>query len=536
MWEIIASDGISAVTLRSIAARGGISMGRVQHYFPTRESIVEHALTSLIAIAADTHPVPDDPQDALRMLLTHAIPRTDAERLGAKVWYAYLAEAITDPAIGMIVGDALRGTEDLAADLLGGDRARARVLLAAADGFAYRSLIGHTTPEAAEAAVFTLLQHRATTVLLAPDKFKGSLTAAQVADALAAGIADVAPHWTCVRTPIADGGDGTVDAAVAAGWQRVEVDTTGPTGLPVTTSYARGGPTVVIELASAVGLELLPDGVPDPLGATTFGLGTVIRHALEHGARYVVIGLGGSASTDGGAGMLQALGAVITDDAGVAIGPGGSALNNAATVDVSGLLPAAREARFTLACDVDNPLLGANGAAAVYGPQKGATAAQVTLLDGALHTWADLLTAATGQDLRDAPGAGAAGGTAFGAMTVLGAAARSGVDIVLELADFGRKVAAADLVITGEGSLDEQTLRGKAPAGIAAAARTAGVPVIAIAGRILLDEKQLHDAGFSRAISLSDLERDPARSMTHAAELLRRVGRSIASDHDRLDT
>lgn len=368
-----------------------------------------------------------------------------------------------------------------------------------------------------------------TTVLLSPDKFKGSLSAAGVADALARGIADVAPDWVCVRAPIADGGDGTVDAAVAAGWERVAVETTGPTGVPHTTSYARGGPTAVVELASAVGLELLPGREPDALGATTFGLGTVIRHALEHGAQHIVLGLGGSASTDGGAGMLQALGVTITDRGGEPVRPGGTALLQAARADVSGLLPEARAARFTLACDVDNPLLGPDGAAAVYGPQKGATAAQVTLLDGALRTWADVVAEATVADLRETPGAGAAGGTGFGAMAVLGAVARPGVDIVLELAGFAEKVRAADLVITGEGSLDAQSLHGKAPVGVASAARAAGVPVIAVAGRSALTAEQVHAAGFRRAMALSEIEPDPARSMANAAELLRRIGRSIAA-------
>ncbi|TWS18542.1 glycerate kinase [Tsukamurella asaccharolytica] len=369
-----------------------------------------------------------------------------------------------------------------------------------------------------------------TTVLLAPDKFKGSLSAAGVADALALGIADVAPDWVCVRAPIADGGDGTVDAAVAAGWERVPVDTTGPTALPHTTSYARDRDAAVVELASAVGLELLPGGVPDALGATTFGLGTVIRHALEHGARSIVIGLGGSASTDGGAGMLQALGVTITDRAGAPVRPGGTALLQAARVDLSGLLPAARAARFTLACDVDNPLLGPRGAAAVYGPQKGADPSQVTLLDGALCTWADVIAEATGADVREAPGAGAAGGTGFGAMAVLGAVARPGVEIVLELAGFAEKVRAADLVITGEGSLDAQSLHGKAPVGVAAAARAAGAPVVAVAGRSALTADQLHANGFRQAIALSDLEPDPAVSIANAAQLLRRVGGSIAAD------
>lgn len=369
-----------------------------------------------------------------------------------------------------------------------------------------------------------------TTVLLSPDKFKGSLSAAGVAEALALGIADAAPDWKCVRAPIADGGDGTVDAAVAAGWERVPVATTGPTGVPHTTYYARSGRTAVVELASAVGLDLLPDGVPDALGATTFGLGTVIRNALEDGAEHIVVGLGGSASTDGGAGMLQALGVRIVDRAGEPVPPGGTALLRAARADLGELLPAARAARFTLACDVDNPLLGPHGAAAVYGPQKGATASQVTLLDGALRTWADVVAAATGSDPRGTPGAGAAGGTGFGAMAVLGATVRPGVELVLELADFAGKVRAADLVITGEGSLDEQSLHGKAPVGVAGAARAAGVPVIAVAGRSTLTAEQVAAAGFRCAYALSDLEPDPAASIANAAELLRRVGRSLAED------
>ncbi|GAB3134806.1 glycerate kinase [Tsukamurella serpentis] len=368
-----------------------------------------------------------------------------------------------------------------------------------------------------------------TTVLLAPDKFKGSLSAAAVTDALARGIADVAPDWLCVRAPIADGGEGTVDAAVSAGWDRVHVVTTGPTGEVHRTGYARRGDEAVVELASSVGLGLLPGGRFAPLQAGTAGLGTVIAHALDHGAREIVIGLGGSASTDGGAGMLTALGAEITDADGRPVAPGGGGLLQATRLDLSGLHRAARSARFTLACDVDNPLLGADGAAAVYGPQKGVDPADIPVLDDALRTWADLVRATTGRDLRAAAGAGAAGGAGFGAMSLLGARARPGVEIVLELTDFAVKLASCDLVITGEGSLDEQTLHGKAPAGVAAAARERGVPVLAVAGRSTLDADQIHRAGFRRAIALSALEPDPQRCMTDAAALLRTVGRSIAS-------
>ena len=206
-------------------------------------------------------------------------------------------------------------------------------------------------------------------VLLAPDKFKGSLTAAEVADALAEGLAAGNPSWRITCAPVADGGDGTVAAAVAAGWMPVAVKTTGPTGRPIATSYAIRGSTAVVELASAVGLVNLPGGALDPLGASTFGLGTVIRHALDGGAREIIVGLGGSASTDGGAGMLQALGARVLDARKRRRARRG-ALRHAARVDLSGLHPAARGAQFQLACDVDNPLLGPNGATAVYAPQR----------------------------------------------------------------------------------------------------------------------------------------------------------------------
>lgn len=367
-----------------------------------------------------------------------------------------------------------------------------------------------------------------TTVLLAPDKFKGSLPAERVAAALALGISDAAPHWRCVLAPIADGGDGTVAAAVAAGWDRVSAETTGPTGSPLTGEYARRGDAAVVELASCVGLDRLPHGRPDALGATTFGLGTVLAHALDHSAREVVIGLGGSASTDGGAGMLAALGVAILDAHGDPVGPGGAELRRAARVDLSRLHPAVHDTRFTLANDVDNPLLGSTGAAAVYGPQKGATAPEVVLLERALTIWADVVGAAAGRDERWTPGGGAAGGTAFGAITLLGARPRSGIELMLEIVGFAAKLRSADLVVTGEGSLDAQSLRGKAPVGVAAAARAAGIPVLAVAGRNALTAADLAGAGIRRAFALSDLEPDPATSIANAAHLLRRVGRVIA--------
>ncbi|MEH6794430.1 MAG: glycerate kinase [Rhodococcus sp. (in: high G+C Gram-positive bacteria)] len=376
-----------------------------------------------------------------------------------------------------------------------------------------------------------------TRILLSPDKFKGSLSAAEVARALASGMLSVDSSLETVCLPVADGGDGTVDAAVAAGWDRVAVTCTGPTGEPVDTSYARRGDTAVVELASAVGLELLPDGNPDALGASTFGLGTVIAHALEagagsvSGARRIVVGLGGSASTDGGAGMLTALGARILDADGNDVPLGGGALRGAVQLDLSGVLPSARTAMFELACDVDNPLLGVTGAAAVYGPQKGAGPQELLYLEHGMRQWAHLVRNAIGRDVSGIAGTGAAGGTAFGAIAVLGAVAKPGIETVLELIDFGSAVASADLVITGEGSLDEQSLHGKAPIGVAQAARAAGVPVITVAGRSVIGLDRLRPYGITASYALSDVEPDPRISIRDAARLLHEVGRTMATTH-----
>lgn len=361
-------------------------------------------------------------------------------------------------------------------------------------------------------------------VILAPDKFKGSLTAAQVADALAAGLTRAAPGTEVRRTPVADGGDGTVDAFVAAGWERVEVDSYGPTLQPVTTSYAVRGNTAVVELAAVSGYVKLPGGHEDPLHASTYGVGDVIGDALDRGLRDIVLGLGGSASTDGGAGLLQALGLRILDVDGHELPCGGAALARAIRVDRSDLHPGLADARITLASDVDNPLLGPEGAAAIYAPQKGADPEQVTTLEAALKNWAAVL----GPEWADKAGAGAAGGTGFGALAVLDARMRSGIDLVLDLIGFRDQLADADLVVTGEGSLDAQSLSGKAPIGVCQAARAAGVPVVAVAGRVALSPEQLHAAGFTAAYALSELEPDPVRSMVNAAALVERIGERIA--------
>jgi len=368
-------------------------------------------------------------------------------------------------------------------------------------------------------------------VLVAPDKFKGSLTAAEVAGHVAAGLRRAAGGGVTIAcVPVADGGDGTLDAAIAAGFERVPVRASGPTGEPVGTAYGRRGELAVVELASVCGLGLLPGGRREPLRASSFGMGEIVGAALDAGCARIVLGVGGSASTDGGAGLLQALGARVYDRAGAPLPRGGGALREAAAVDLSGLHPAISRTGFTVASDVDNPLYGPHGAAAVYGPQKGAGPADVALLDEGLRRWAALVAAAGGADRADAPGAGAAGGVGFAALAVLRATLRSGIDLVLELAGFAGQLAAADLVIIGEGSLDEQTLHGKAPAGVAAAARAHGKPVVAVAGRVTLPAAALAAAGIARAYALSDIEPDLARSMARAGPLLEKLAGRVAGD------
>ena len=372
-------------------------------------------------------------------------------------------------------------------------------------------------------------------VLLAPDKFKGSLTAAEVADHLATGIRSVRPDVEVVIVPVSDGGDGLLDAARRSGFERVPVRASGPTGLVVDTSYARRGAEAVIEMAEVCGLGRLPGDVFAPATASSRGVGEVVAAALDAGCTQILLGVGGSASTDGGAGMVRALGAEILDAAGAELEDGGGALAKVARLDLAGLHRGLAEATITVASDVDNPLTGPTGAAAVYGPQKGADPDLVSSLDESMARWADVVAEATGHDLRDQPGAGAAGGVGFGAIAVLGASLRPGAEVVQELTGFQEALVGADLVVTGEGSLDSQTLHGKAPAAVAAAARAAGVPTIAVAGRCLLDRATLDAAGIGAAYALTDEASYPTECFDAPGPLLERIGARIAEhDLDRL--
>ena len=398
-------------------------------------------------------------------------------------------------------------------------------------------------------------------VVVAPDKFKGSLSAAEAAAALSAGLRQARPELEVTEVPVADGGDGTVAAALAAGFEPVGVTVQGPVGEAVRAVFGLRDGTAVIELASASGLSCLPDGptAQTSLIASTFGTGQLIAAALDRGASTVVLGIGGSATTDGGAGMVQALGVRLMAGSGPGPGArpgpgpgpgpgggpgraaggepggdgdlarGGAALAGLTAVEPSGLDPRLGAIRLLVASDVDNPLLGPDGAAAVFGPQKGAGPGQVAVLERGLRRWAELTAAVTGTDLAGAPGSGAAGGTGFAALAYLGATLVPGASLVLDLVGLDAALDGAGLVVTGEGSLDRQTLSGKAPLGVARAAARRGVPVIAVAGQVLLGPDELAGAGFSAAYALTDAAPDRATSMARARDLLEQAGARIAA-------
>jgi glycerate kinase len=377
-------------------------------------------------------------------------------------------------------------------------------------------------------------------IVIAPDKFKGSLSAPDVARHLAAGLQAATGHnLDILRIPVADGGEGTLDAAVGSGFTRRSALVSGPTGQPLRAEFAVRGREAVIEMAAASGLAVLPGSAggaaPDSAsaqGATSLGTGELIRAALDAGCRQIVLGVGGSANTDGGAGVLQGLGARLLDAEGRELPPGGAALARLAWIDFSGFDSRLDDARFVLASDVDNPLLGTEGAPAIFGPQKGATPEDVATLDAALQHFVNVLAAEIGpRALRaaDSPGAGAAGGVGYAAIAVLAATRRPGIDVVLELTGLADRLAGADLVITGEGSLDEQSLLGKTPMGVARAAARAGVPVVAVCGRTTLTPSQQKDSGFRQVYPLTSLESKVEICIAEAGPLLEQLGKYIGA-------
>ena len=337
-------------------------------------------------------------------------------------------------------------------------------------------------------------------IAVAPDSFKGVLTAAQAADAICAGLArSLPPGSVFLRIPMADGGEGTVDAWLAAtGAERVGCDAEDPLGRPLRAFYGwrAADRTAVLELAAASGLPLLAPAERDPAAASTYGTGLVLRDALARGARRIVLGLGGSATNDGGAGLAQALGARLADERGDPLPRGGLALSRLASLDLAPAAALLAGVRLEAACDVTNPLCGPDGASAVYGPQKCAPSlaadparrdALLSALDAALAHLAAVAAAATGRDRSRERGAGAAGGAGFGVLALLGGRLVSGAALVASAARLSEQVLTCDWVVTGEGRADAQTLRGKAPGAVAAAAREAGVPFALCCGQVAPD-------------------------------------------------
>ena len=367
-------------------------------------------------------------------------------------------------------------------------------------------------------------------IVIAPDSFKESLTALQVADAIAAGMREIWPDATYVKVPVADGGEGTVQAMIdASGGRRVDVRVTGPLGQVVDAFYGDAGGLAVIEMAAASGLEGVPPDLCDPRTATSRGTGELIRAALDAGARKVVLGVGGSATNDGGAGMLQALGVRLLDADGRDLGPGGAELARLDRIDAAGLDARVREAEFHIACDVDNPLVGPRGASAVFGPQKGATPDMVRQLDAALAHFADVIRRDLGQDVAQLPGAGAGGGIAAAMVVFLQGQLRPGIEIVTEAVGLDAHVRDADLVVTGEGRIDGQTVNGKTPMGVAKVARRHGKPVVAIGGSLARDADAVYTEGIEVVVAAVARPCSVAEALGAADENLRRAARNLAA-------
>ena len=368
-------------------------------------------------------------------------------------------------------------------------------------------------------------------VVIAPDSFKDSLDAARVARAISAGLAQVWPDAKRIECPMADGGEGTLEAIVAASdgelrrrWVR------GPLGQPVEAGWGwlAGSRTAIIEMAQASGLQLLSSAERDACRSSTWGTGELIAAALDAGAQRIVLAIGGSATNDGGSGMLRALGLHMLGADGHPLAEGGLALARLAKIDASGLDPRLSQVQVEVAADVDNPLCGPNGASAIFGPQKGASPEQVRQLDQALGHFADQCAPLLGADLRDFPGCGAAGGTGFAAKAFMGARFRPGVEVVAELAGLDALVQGADLVITGEGRFDAQTLRGKTPLGVARVAKRHGVPVVVLAGTLGQGYEQLYAQGIDAAFALASGPMSLEQACAEAAQLLQARAGDIA--------
>lgn len=341
--------------------------------------------------------------------------------------------------------------------------------------------------------------------VLAPDSFKESMTAQEAADAMERGIKKVMPDAECIKVPMADGGEGTVQSLVdATGGELIGVEVTGPDGKKVKAMFGLlgDGKTAVIEMASASGIHLIKKEERNPLYTTTYGTGELIKAALDKGVDRIFIGIGGSATNDGGAGMIQALGARLLDQSGKELAFGGGALDKLSKIDLSTLDERVKKIVIEVACDVTNPLTGEKGASHIFGPQKGATAEIVKVLDSNLVHYANIVKEQLDKDIASTPGAGAAGGLGFGLMAFLNAELKRGVELVIEYTGLEEKMKGADYVFTGEGSVDSQTVFGKTPYGVAKTAQKLNIPVIAFAGRIGDGVEVLYDHGINSIVGI----------------------------------
>lgn len=369
-------------------------------------------------------------------------------------------------------------------------------------------------------------------IVIAPDSFKESLTALEAAQAIEKGMKKVLPDADFIKVPMADGGEGTVQSLVdATGGKIISKTVTGPLGEPVEAFFGISGDekTAVIEMAAASGLHLVPAEKRNPLITTTRGTGELITAALDYGIEQIIIGIGGSATNDGGTGMAKALGIKLLDSDGNEIADGGGALANIAAIDVSNIDPRLASVCIEVACDVDNPLTGPRGASSIFGPQKGATPEMVRLLDGNLHHYAEMIRRDVGKDIEQIAGAGAAGGLGAGLMAFLSAELKRGVDIVLEATALEAQLKNADFVITGEGKIDAQTVFGKTPIGVAKTAKKHSIPVIAIAGNVGSDSHVVHEHGIDAVFSIVPGIIPLSDAFENASVYVERLAENIAS-------
>lgn len=369
-------------------------------------------------------------------------------------------------------------------------------------------------------------------IVIAPDSYKESLSALEVATEIEAGFREIFPEASYLKVPMADGGEGTVAAMVdATGGSLVDVSVSDPLGDPAQAFYGLtgDGKTAIIEMAAASGLALVDPALRNPLKTTTYGTGELIKAALDTGIRHLIIGIGGSATNDGGAGMLQALGIHLLDRSEREIGSGGGCLADLNHIDIGSMDSRLKDCRIEVACDVNNPLTGPQGASVIFGPQKGATAEMVAELDRNLGHYAQLIKRDLGVDVDLVPGAGAAGGLGAALLAFMGAQLRPGIEIVADAVGLDAAIHDADLVITGEGRMDSQTINGKTPMGVAQIAKRYHKPVIGIAGSLATDVTVVHEKGIDAVFSVLCRVGSINDALFLAAENLRSTSRNIAA-------